>query len=205
MGSSPRDGRCLKVIILGQNYVGKTCLILKATLKDFTCSGQPPLPTIGLDFKILHLVDQSNSPVLMQIWDTPGHESFHKINRMYYREVSAAVFVFDLTQRSSLEDLDKLWSEFQDFGPKSVYSILVGNKNDLTSDREVTEAEALAWAEAHSVLYMETSAMTGDNVGALFLRILQELSSRPRFSPTTRSFQLASRTSPSKKKRFSLC
>jgi small GTP-binding protein len=204
MGSSPRDGRCLKVITLGQTHVGKSCLILKATNKDFICPVHHP-PTIGVDFKILHLVDQSKSPVRMHIWDTAGQERFHQINRMYYREVSAAVFVFDLTQRSSLEDLDEFWRDFQDFGPKSVFSILVGNKNDLKSAREVTEAEALAWAEAHSVPYMETSAMTGDNVGALFLRILQELSSRPRFSPSNRSFLSASPTSPSKKKRFFHC
>ena len=204
MGSSPRNCRCLKVITLGPTHAGKSCLLLKATNKDFICPTNCP-PTIGVDFKILHLVDSSKSPVNMHVWDTAGQERFRQINRMYYREASAAVFVFDLTSRSGLQDLDEFWSDFSDFGLKDAFCILVGTKSDLIQAREVTETEALAWAHSHNMPYMETSAMTGANVEALFLRILEALPSRPRSSPSNRSFLSASASSPSKKKRFSLC
>lgn len=204
MGSSPREGRCLKVITLGPTHAGKSCLILKATNKDFICPTDQP-PTIGVDFKILHLVDSAKTQVRMHIWDTAGQERFRQINRMYYREASAVLFVFDLTQSSSLHALDEFWSDFKDFGAKDVFCILVGTKSDLSQAREVTETAASAWAQSRSMPYMETSAITGANVEALFLTILQALSSKPRSSPSNRSFLSASASLPSKKKRFSLC
>lgn len=201
MGSSPREGRCVKVITLGPSQVGKSCLILKATDKDFVCPTEHNV-TIGVDFKILNLQDSHKSKFRMHIWDTAGQEKFHQINRMYYREVAAVIFVFDLTRSSSLEALVMFWEDFQTFGYKDVFSILVGTKSDLQSDREVTPSDALAWANRHSMPYLETSAMTGLNIDLLFTRILNEISSK--FDPHSRptSFKCSKSVKPSKKRFF---
>jgi small GTP-binding protein len=170
----PRQGdiHCLKVITLGPAGAGKTCLLMKATNEDYTC----PLDyncTIGVDFKVKMCI-YGKTPVKLHIWDTAGQERFFQINRMYYRDVHAVLFIFDLSSAKSFESIDFYWKDFDDFaGAKGiqVYRVLVGNKCDI-STQEVTTEQAQAWAQSHKVSYVSTSAKTGVNIPQLFDTLL---------------------------------
>jgi Ras-related protein Rab-2A len=52
---------------------------------------------------------------------------------------------------------------------------LVGNKNDLEADRAVSVEEAQAFADQHNLIYLETSAKTGNNVDAAFINTAKEI------------------------------
>jgi Ras-related protein Rab-5C len=52
---------------------------------------------------------------------------------------------------------------------------LAGNKMDLESKREVSKDEAQAYASENGWIFYETSAKTGDNVGAIFTQIARKL------------------------------
>lgn len=169
------ESRNVKVITLGPECAGKTCLLLKATNKDFLCPADYKC-TVGVDFKV-KTFRVAGLEVKMSIWDTAGQERFQQINRMYYRDVQAALFIFDLTSHSSFNSIDFYWNDYHQFSESAqkTHRVLIGNKKDLQS-REVTREEAEQWAEARGVEYMETSALTGEGVEGLFEKVAREAS-----------------------------
>ena len=51
--------------------------------------------------------------------------------------------------------------------------IMVGNKNDMEDQRKVSTEEAQALAEENGMVYLETSAKTGENVEKLFTNLAE--------------------------------
>ena len=62
--------------------------------------------SIGIDFKSKK-VFLNNKTIMMQIWDTAGHEKFRTITTSYYRGAHAIVIVFDITDRKSFQQVEK--------------------------------------------------------------------------------------------------
>jgi len=56
--------------------------------------------------------------------------------------------------------------------------ILVGNKSDLDSKREISKEEAEGFAASHGLLYIETSAKTNENVDMCFNSLAEQVLQR---------------------------
>merc|ERR1711948_153296 len=84
---------------------------------------------------------------------------------MYYRGAAAAVVVYDITSKESF-DAAKSW--VVELQSTDTLIALAGNKSDLDSTRVVDRETARAYAESMGILYMETSAKSGQNVNELF-------------------------------------
>lgn len=160
----------IKVILVGESGVGKSCLLLKYTDDYFNdCY----LSTIGVDFKIKTVeVPNTNKVAKLQVWDTAGQERFRNIVRAYYRNSHAIVLCFDVTNRTSFERI-KHWladiDQFMHLGVvKEVVRVLVALKTDLTGHRVVGHDEAKAFADALQIKYVEASAKTGAGVEEVF-------------------------------------
>ncbi|MHA1681093.1 MAG: Rab family GTPase [Promethearchaeota archaeon] len=155
-----------KAIVLGNQSVGKTSLIYRYSKGKF---GFDMLPTIGVSITT-HPVDipLAKVNVNLQIWDLGGQKQFRKVRRNYYHGAHVAFMVFDVTNRESLLDLISWKDESREFTSENLISILVGNKNDLMSEREVSKDEAVAFAAKLNLPYLETSALTGINVNEIF-------------------------------------
>lgn len=82
----------------------------------------------------------------MSIWDTAGVERFRTLTRNYYRNAHAAVFVYSVTEISSLHFLTQWEKDAQNFAPNAV-RMLLGNKKDL--DPEVDEYTAEQFSKMH--------------------------------------------------------
>lgn len=94
---------------------------------------------------------------------------------MYYRNASAAVVVFDVTNKDSFEGAKSWVRELQKRGEPDVVIALAGNKCDI-SNRAVTTEEAREYAaEIGDIIYVETSAKTGTGVQHLFESIAKKL------------------------------
>ena len=66
-----------------------------------------------------------------QIWDTAGQERFRSITGAYYRNAVGALLVYDITQRSSFESVEKWIKAIKEHADPNIVMILVGNKSDL--------------------------------------------------------------------------
>eukprot|EP00929_Paragymnodinium_shiwhaense_P070175 TRINITY_DN35525_c0_g1_i1.p1 TRINITY_DN35525_c0_g1~~TRINITY_DN35525_c0_g1_i1.p1 ORF type:complete len:216 (+),score=51.28 TRINITY_DN35525_c0_g1_i1:92-739(+) len=168
-----------KVVFLGDTAAGKTSLVRRYMYGNFEEDTQA---TIGMDFqsKTVHLDDSS---VRLQLWDTAGQERFRSLIPSYLRDAAAAVLVYDVTKRASFEGIfstteDKeSWRDIlKSQGGDSIIMALVANKTDLVDERQVTTEEAQAKATELGMLFMETSARTGDNVESLFKEVAGKVS-----------------------------
>ena len=114
----------------------------------------------------------------LQIWDTAGQEAYRSVARSYYRGSTAALLVYDVTNRLSFNSLPSWLSDARDFGSESLVAMAVGNKVDLGDAREVTRDEGEAFARENRLLFIETSAKTSQNVDEAFVGIAREIISK---------------------------
>lgn len=155
-----------KYIIIGDSGVGKSCLLLQFTDKRFE-----PLHdlTIGVEFGA-RLISIQGKSVKLQIWDTAGQESFRSITRSYYRGASGALLVYDVTRRDTFTHLQSWLEDAKANANTALVIMLIGNKCDLDSKRQVSREEGEAFARRNGLVFMETSAKTALNVDDAFLQ-----------------------------------
>ena len=124
----------LKYIIIGDPSVGKSNLLLKYAHNKFTNEYQA---TIGVEFGAKNLT--INGKIFrIQIWDTAGQENFRSITRAYYKNSVCAIVAYDITNRTSFENVQEWIDEVKSQTPKEILLVLVGNKIDLESERIVS-------------------------------------------------------------------
>uniref|UniRef100_UPI00358E5A9F ras-related protein Rab-2A n=1 Tax=Myxine glutinosa TaxID=7769 RepID=UPI00358E5A9F len=160
-----------KYIIIGDTGVGKSCLLLQFTDKRF----QPVHDlTIGVEFGA-RMITIDGKQVKLQIWDTAGQESFRSITRSYYRGAAGALLVYDITRRDTFNHLTTWLEDARQHSSSNMVIMLIGNKSDLESRRDVKKEEGEAFAREHGLVFMETSAKTAANVEEAFINTAKEI------------------------------
>eukprot|EP00127_Corallochytrium_limacisporum_P000730 Clim_evm16s25 gene=Clim_evmTU16s25 len=160
-----------KLVLLGESAVGKSSLVLRFVKGQFH---EYQESTIGAAF-LTQTVVLDDVTVKFEIWDTAGQERYHSLAPMYYRGAQAAIVVYDVTSPDTFTRA-KIWvKELQRQASPNIIIALAGNKSDLAAKRAVPTEEAQAYADDNSLLFMETSAKTAQNVNEVFLAIAKKL------------------------------
>lgn len=163
-----------KLLLIGNSAVGKSSLLLRFSDNIFNESF---LPTIGVDFKIRTL-DLNSKIAKLQIWDTAGQERFKNITSSYYKGAHGVILVYDITDRGSFKDIENWLQEVQKHANENIVKLLVGNKCDLESQRQVTTDEGKDLAQSLGVKFVETSAKSSTNVEKAFQTLALEIKQR---------------------------
>lgn len=159
-----------KVILCGDTEVGKTSILNRLACKK---EGTHTTATMGASFAHIDL-NIPGEPIELNIWDTAGQERYRSLIRIYFRDAQLAVFVVDLTNRSSLDDLSE-WIDLAkvNAGKLAPAGLLVGNKTD-SENIEITDAELESVANQEGLRWTTVSALTGYNF-PFFTTLLAEL------------------------------
>ncbi|KAG7333941.1 hypothetical protein KOW79_002348 [Hemibagrus wyckioides] len=160
-----------KFLVIGNAGTGKSCLLHQFIEKKFKDDSNH---TIGVEFgsKIINVV---NKFVKLQIWDTAGQERFRSVTRSYYRGAAGALLVYDITSRETYNALTNWLTDARMLASQNIVIILCGNKKDLDADREVTFLEASRFAQENELMFLETSALTGENVEEAFIQCARKI------------------------------
>ena len=150
----------LKIIILGSSMVGKTAILNRYFKDEFH---ETPLSTIGIDFQTKFFIFNSKK-IKVNFTDTAGQEKFRAISVNYLKGSNGVILVFDITKRESFDLLEEWVKVLKENNKYDIKKILIGNKVDLESDREVSKDEAQTFAESIGCKYYEGSAKTGFNI-----------------------------------------
>ncbi|KAK2702491.1 hypothetical protein QYM36_018898 [Artemia franciscana] len=155
----------LKVIILGDSGVGKTCLMNQFVLRKFSNEYKA---TIGTDI-VSKEIKVDDKLLTLQIWDTAGQERFRSLGNAFYRGADCCVLVFDVTSPNSIKSLDSWRDEFlirtSPRDPDNFPFVVLGNKVDV-KNRDVSTNPYLL--EKNNIPFFETSAKEATNVEQAF-------------------------------------
>ena len=170
----------LKLLLIGDSGVGKSCLLLRYSDDSFTHSF---ITTIGIDFKIKS-INYGGAKVKLQIWDTAGQERFRTITTAYYRGAMGIFLVFDVGDGESFENVHNWMRQIEQNAKDTVTKILLGNKCDIEpSKRVVSSSAAQTLAKEAGIDYFETSAKKNIGVDEAFdkmaLTIVDRLKENP--------------------------
>ncbi|MFX1253842.1 MAG: Rab family GTPase [Promethearchaeota archaeon] len=174
------SGFVMKTVLCGDANVGKESIRRRYLGQGFQSTY---LMTIGADFAVKNVTITYNGisyPIKFQIWDLAGNPRFDCVRGLYYAGALAAIIVFDVTNRSSFENLPNWINQyFHQNGRGALPLVLLGNKRDMrdTTINAVSYEEGQALAATlsqetselgFSVAYFETDVLTGQNITEAF-------------------------------------
>jgi len=168
----------IKIMLLGDKSTEKTSLTLRFIsgffLDDLKLTIGDLKPTIGVDFysKTLNL---DNKKIKLQIWDFSGEERFRFLLHQYCKDANAAFFLYDITNRLSLDHLPD-WTQIIRENAGDIPIMLVGGKAHLKEFRAVSKEEGILAAKKYNLSgFIEVSSKTGQNVEKAFEIIIAKL------------------------------
>lgn len=170
-----KRGNDSKIIILGDTSVGKTSILIQFNSNHFESTIES---TVGASFST-KVVETSNGPVELFMWDTAGQEKYRSLIPMYTKGAVAAIIVVDVTSQSSINSLD-MWLNIvkQNCSLKTCKVYTVANKIDLIDDVEnnISISNVKKWANDHSFPFFCTTAKEFDTVQPVFQKIAEDIS-----------------------------
>ncbi len=165
----------LKLIIIGDTACGKTKLVERFLLDSYE---QRQLSTYALTM-FRHVTEVDGKKYKIDIWDTAGQNQYKKLHPSYYFDADGAIMVFDVTRKSSYENLRYWYGNLKKYCG-NVPVILVANKFDLKPS--VTKKK-FKFALKYNIPLFYTSAANGTNVVRIFEEIVNrsiEFQKKPR-------------------------
>ncbi|XP_017788465.1 PREDICTED: ras-related protein Rab-37 [Habropoda laboriosa] len=176
-----------KTILLGDSGVGKTSLLVQFDTGKFQPRNFAATVGIGFTNKVVVVDDTS---IKLQIWDTAGQERFRSVTHAYYRDAHALLLLYDVTNKTSYDNIRAWLSEIREHANEDVVIMLLGNKSDCGTERVVKREDGERLAQEYKVPFMETSAKTGLNVELAFLAVARELKARKSNDPDDTKFNV---------------
>ncbi|KAM7541067.1 hypothetical protein Aperf_G00000043524 [Anoplocephala perfoliata] len=183
----------IKILFIGDSAVGKTSIMKRFADEKFDDS---ITPTIGVDF-MPSKIEIDGVIYNLSFWDTAGAEAngMTALQPLFYRNAEGVLLVYDVTNRDSFENI-KMWDENVGYyaNNPSIIKMLVGNKIDLV-ERAVRKEEAREFAMRSSMLFVETSALTSENINDCFHQLVSSIVRSPYFEASrkiTNKIELAS-------------
>ncbi|MBY9003876.1 MAG: GTP-binding protein [Candidatus Lokiarchaeota archaeon] len=161
-----------KFVIIGDHMVGKTSIIRRFVENKFATDYRA---TIGLNI-LTHKLEFYGNEIIFSLWDIGAQEFFKRFRKTYYQGVQASFIVFDLTNKDSFINIKKWFNELKELiGSREIPIVVVGNKSDLSGTRKIDYQFAIKLVNELAnetfeggISYIETSALTGENIEDAF-------------------------------------
>ena len=166
------DELIYKVILIGDQNVGKTSIIQKLVTKYFNKKYNS---TIGFDI-FYYRVKINDKIIKLNIWDTCGMKDFFSCTKNIFTDVALAIIAYSIDNRESFEHLEGWINTLKANSSPNVLKFIVGNKCDLEDGREVQKDEGEKLKNDNNYnFFIETSAKDDKFVTELFDNAIVQL------------------------------
>jgi small GTP-binding protein len=165
----------LKVVVCGEESVGKTSLIRRFVEDSFSIHEAATLG-VGLHIRTLH-AGATGRIFKLHIWDTSGKQQYRAMSSPWFSGANVFIFVYSICSRRSFDQIGTEWLQHARWinGHDKTIGFLVGTQMDCVTYREVDREEAETWAAVRSLQFVETSALAGDQIKPLFQTIVNTM------------------------------
>ena len=154
------DKNNIKLVFIGDRFIGKTSIITRILGKDFDDNIQE---TISANLYSKSLILEGYS-FTAHIWDTCGNEKFIPVTKIFLQGAKGAFIVYDITSKCSFNNIDSWIKILKEAIKDNIPIIIIGTKCDLKDDREITVEEGELKAKEYGADFIETSALSGENI-----------------------------------------
>jgi len=155
----------INVLLCGEQNVGKSSIVMRYAKKKFD-----PFYIISIFVEEFNIpIKISNKTFNYQFYVTVGNEKYKQNYKELYKKCDVVIFVFDLTNKKSLEFIKRQKDDVMKF-VKNPLVIFVGNKSDL-AEREVVFSNVKKYCDDNSIEYFEVSAKSNTHIDRMFYKI----------------------------------
>lgn len=169
--SMEQASRMFNVRFAGDYGVGKTA-IFERYISDYFGDRGVSTDSQYVGIKVVHVCGET---VKLQTWDAWDEYDTIGIRfpRDYYKNADGVLFVFDLSNPVSFENIGKWVDRVASITEgRDIAKILVGSKSDLAC--AVSEEDVAGYAESLGMDFVRVSAKTGANIDELFSLLAQK-------------------------------
>ncbi|KAI9836657.1 MAG: Ras GTPase [Sarea resinae] len=164
-----------KLVVVGGGGVGKSCLTIQLIQSHFVDEYDP---TIEDSYRKQCVID--DEVALLDVLDTAGQEEYSAMREQYMRTGEGFLLVYSITSRQSFEEILTFQQQILRVKDKDYFPIIVvGNKCDLESERQVSTQEFIAegqdLARQFGCAFIETSAKSRIHVDESFYNLVREI------------------------------
>lgn len=129
--------------------------------------------------KLKNKIEKTDITFDLRIWDTSGQERFSKLINAYYKNLSGAVIMFDITNYKSFRSVTQWYNDLMeniDSDYKELFPlVIVGNKLDCQRSRVVEYVKAVELATSLNAIYIESSVKEYTNLEIIFSTLIEKL------------------------------
>uniref|UniRef100_A0A8C9TWP5 Calcium release activated channel regulator 2A n=1 Tax=Scleropages formosus TaxID=113540 RepID=A0A8C9TWP5_SCLFO len=163
--------RLFKIVLVGNSSVGKTS-VLRRFCDD--CFHPGTLATVGIDYSVKALMLEK-CKVALQMWDTAGQERYRSITKQFFRKADGVIVMYDIASQQSFMAVRHWLESVNEGAGGNIPIMLLGNKTDHESKREVQTRVAEKLAKDFHLIFYECSASTGHNVTEAMVHLARTL------------------------------
>ncbi|MHA1785200.1 MAG: Rab family GTPase [Candidatus Helarchaeota archaeon] len=164
----------LKLVLLGDNAVGKTSFIKRFAYKKFDTEYKP---TIGAEITKMKFKFKENNIIDLMAWDIAGQSSYEQLAKNFIQGADLAVLIYDITRLKTFENI-KRWYQMlmniSNVSKRKVTALIIGNKSDLEEKRVITIKNAIELSRSIDVPFIETSAKEDQNIKDALIMLIAD-------------------------------
>ncbi len=160
--------------MVGMPTVGKTSLVRRFVHSTFD---ERYLSTIGTGISMREVeIERGGTPNIIKLilWDLSGAENFSSLTETYFRGLSGAMLVCDLTRPSTIESLRSHIRLVREINATASI-ILLCNKSDQKYERKISVEHIESLGAFFGIEYFLTSAKSGHNVDQAFISLAKKV------------------------------
>ena len=155
-----------KIVFLGESGVGsKTSLIGQLVNNRFD-------PNVSSTNGASHssIFAQVNLGIIqLDLWDTTGQEKYRSLSKFFIKDSHCVILGYDITRKNSFDQIKVFWYNFvKNIVGDDTLIYLVANKIDLIEEKQVSEKEAIEYANEKGIKFFRVSAKTSEGINELF-------------------------------------
>ena len=163
------DVKRIKIIIIGESGVGKTCIIKRFVYDEHNSN---EFPTSSLSFATKNINVSENGveeEIKLEVWDTVGQEKYKAMAQIFFKNSNAMILVYDITNKESFEQLKNYWiDKINEYNSNDLTLAVAANKSDLYMKEQVKEEEGREFAQKIGAIFRLTSAKNGEGIKEMF-------------------------------------
>ena len=144
----------IKIILLGDMYVGKTSIISRYVEDSFS---ENIMSSSAMSYTQKDIVIDKQK-IQLNIWDTVGQEKYRALSKLFFQDTKIVILVYSIKSLESFKGLDYWYNLYKEtIGNETILGI-IGNKSDLYLEQEVEESQGEEYAKNHGGIFQLVSA-----------------------------------------------